>query len=237
MAEPAYKQIQNHILDAIKTGTLTPGMQIPTEMDLAASFNVSRMTVNKALTALSSQGILTRVAGRGTFVAEAKVETPLISVVDFAEEIRNRGHRHHTQVLGHRWQMVFDDLAMALGMANGTEAGYCEVLHYENDLPLILEKRYVNPIHIPEFMAQDFSLITPTAYLLAHYPLTEIEHTVEAIFADAVSAKSLQINVNDPCLLTTRRTWGEGTLVSYARILAAGSRYKLRSRYFANTMS
>lgn len=234
MSEPAYKRIQNHILQAISQGQLSPGMQIPTEMDLARSFNVSRMTVNKAITGLSSQNILTRIAGKGTFVAEAKVETPLIHIVDFAQEIRNRGHHHHAEVLSHKWRLVYDDQALALGVANGAQAGYCEILHYENDLPLILEKRYVNPAYVAEFMAQDFTQITPTAYLLAHYPLTEIEHTVEAISADAAQAQCLQINLNDPCLLTTRRTWGEGILVSYALILAAGHRYKLRSRYFPN---
>ncbi|MBP6117229.1 MAG: UTRA domain-containing protein [Neisseriaceae bacterium] len=237
MSEPAYKRIQNHILQAISQGELSAGMQIPTEMDLAHRFKVSRMTVNKALTGLSSQNILTRIAGKGTFVAETKVETPLIHVVDFAEEIRNRGHQYRAEVLVHKWLLVYDNQALALGVANGAQAGYCEILHYENDLPLILEKRYVNATYLTEFLAQDFTQITPTAYLLAHYPLTEIEHTVEAISADAQQAQCLQITVNDPCLLTTRRTWGEGILVSYALILAAGQRYKLRSRYFPNALS
>ncbi len=231
MNQPVYKHIQSHILAAIEQGEWPAGTQIPTEMDLAAQFSVSRMTVNKAITALSAQKILTRVAGRGTFVADRKVELPLMQIVDFADEIRLRGQKHHVRVLRHDWQDVFDEQALMLGMANGARAGYAEVLHFENDAPLILEQRYVNPVHVPEFMQQDFGRITPTAYLLGHFPLTEIEHTVEAVAASEHSAALLQLAHGAPCLQVSRRTWCEDVLISYARFVAAGSRYKLRSRY------
>jgi len=47
-----------------------PGGKLPSEDQLAADFGVSRMTVRRAVDQLVSQGVLSRVQGRGTFVAE-----------------------------------------------------------------------------------------------------------------------------------------------------------------------
>lgn len=231
MSIPAYKRIQSYILNDIDSGVLSPGSQIPTEMALAEQFDVSRMTVNKAIVGLSNRQILTRIAGKGTFVTKKKAELPLMQIVDFAEEIQLRGKIHHAEVIIHQWQSVFDEQALRLGMADGTQAGYCEVLHFEDATPLLLESRFVNPAHVPEFMAQDFSKITPTAYLLKHFPLTEIEHTIEAISGDVGATELLALAPDSPCLQITRRTWYKDILISFVQFTAAGSRYKMRSRY------
>ncbi len=53
---------------------------------------------------------------------------------------------------------------------------------------------------------------------------------MEAVLPSAGEAGLLQIRVDSPCLLLHRRTWSEGHLVSYARLLSPGSRYKLSSK-------
>ena len=61
-------------------------------------------------------------------------------------------------------------------------------------------------------------------------PLSEMEHVVEAVLPSAGEAGLLQVRVDTPCLLLHRRTWSDGCLVSYARLLSPGSRYKLSSK-------
>lgn len=231
MAQPAYKRIQHYILSQIDSDKLKPGEQIPTEMALATQFSVSRMTVNKAIVELSQQHILTRIAGKGTFVTQQQAELSLTEITDFAEEIQLRGQQYRTHVLTQEWRTITGEIASQLSMADGETAGYCEILHIENNTPLIWESRYVNPLHVPGFMHQDFSTITPTAYLLKHSPLTEMEHTVEAINVNNKLAEKLHITPQIPCLQITRRTWSDGILISYTQLVSAGSRYQLRSRY------
>lgn len=65
---PIYLSIAQDIVDQIKEGKLKAGDQLMTEAQLCEKYNVSRMTVNKALTNLVVRGYINRTAGRGSFV-------------------------------------------------------------------------------------------------------------------------------------------------------------------------
>ena len=67
----AYRNLAAQIRDAIRNGEYADGRQLPTEEQLSASYSVSRQTVRRAMQDLVSEGIIYRVAGRGTYpVAE-----------------------------------------------------------------------------------------------------------------------------------------------------------------------
>ena len=67
----AYRTLATQIRDAIRNGEYADGRQLPTEEQLAATYPVSRQTVRRAMQDLVSEGIIYRVAGRGTYpVAE-----------------------------------------------------------------------------------------------------------------------------------------------------------------------
>jgi GntR family transcriptional regulator len=67
----AYRTLAAQIRTAIRNGDYADGRQLPTEEQLAASYSVSRQTVRRAMQDLVSEGIIYRVAGRGTYpVAE-----------------------------------------------------------------------------------------------------------------------------------------------------------------------
>ena len=78
--KPKYIQIEDSILDQIKSGSLRPGDQILTEVELCDTFQVSRMTVNKAIQSLASKGYINRVAGKGSFVTNVHVQKPIVRV-------------------------------------------------------------------------------------------------------------------------------------------------------------
>lgn len=67
---PLYMQVHNFIENRIRQGELQPHDRIPTEKELMDQFQVSRITVVNALAALVKEGIIYRVPGRGSFVAE-----------------------------------------------------------------------------------------------------------------------------------------------------------------------
>jgi len=68
-AAPAWQQIENAVIDAIRRGRLTPGVALPGTRDLAARIGVNRKTVQQAYDELAAQGWLTTEATRGTFVS------------------------------------------------------------------------------------------------------------------------------------------------------------------------
>ena len=67
-APALYLQLTTHFRDQIARGALPPGSQLPTELDLASTFEVSRNTVRQAMQVLVNDGLLERTQGRGTFV-------------------------------------------------------------------------------------------------------------------------------------------------------------------------
>ncbi|AXK39008.1 histidine utilization repressor [Crenobacter cavernae] len=229
-ATPRYQQIKDSIVDGIRDGRFPPGSRIPSELDLAASFGVSRMTVNKAIRDLAEAGLVNRIAGSGTFVAEAKAVSPLLDINNIAEEIRARGHTHSAEVLAIGRVPASDAVAVPLGVRLGDAVGHTLIVHFENGVPIQLEDRYVNLAWAPDYLAQDFTRITPNQYLMEACPLTDIEHTVEAVLAGPAEQAALDIAAAEPCILVHRRTWSGPHLVSFARLWHPGSRYKLRSQ-------
>jgi GntR family transcriptional regulator, histidine utilization repressor len=104
-------------------------------------------------------------------------------------------------------------------------------VHRENGVPIQLEDRYVNPAAAPDFAAQDFSRVPPSAYLLRTVPLDEVEHVVDAVIPGREEARLLKIAEGVPCLVLTRRTWSGGTPVTWVRCIHPGPRYRLGARF------
>lgn len=67
-SEPRYLTIYNHLKEQIVTGILKPDEQLPTELQLAKTYDVSRITSKRALTELESHGLIYRQQGSGSFV-------------------------------------------------------------------------------------------------------------------------------------------------------------------------
>lgn len=231
-ASPLYKQIKQFILDNIETGHWPVGHRISTELELTEQFNVSRMTVNKAIRDLVSDGKLQRRPRLGTFVCapEEKAESPLLDIRNIADEVISRGKNYHSKVLKQVALAADENVATKLGVMLGSQVFYSEIIHFANKSPLQLEVRWVNCRYAPHYLEQNFSLITPNQYLSQNCPLSAIEHTVEAIIPDSHTKQLLQLTSNEPCLLLNRRTWSGDKLISSALLYHPGSKYKLTSK-------
>jgi GntR family transcriptional regulator len=90
---PLYLRLQERIKSAIERGDLRPLDALPGERDIAEAFQVSRVTVRKALAALVEIGLLKQRQGSGTFVASPpqRVEQALSRLTSFSEDMRLRG--------------------------------------------------------------------------------------------------------------------------------------------------
>lgn len=230
-ATPRYRQLKELIIERISSGELRPQDRVPSENELVDSTGVSRMTANRALRELDNEGYVDRVAGVGTFVADFKAVSHVLEVRNIADEITRRGHEHSASVLVSTETPADRDASTALHTEIGTILLHVQLVHLENGIPIQLEDRYVLPDFAPEFLKQDFSKVTPSAYLSSVSPLQEAEHVVRAAMPDAVTKQQLDMSDGEPCLLVTRRTWAHGKPVSFARLHHPGSRFELSGHY------
>jgi len=221
--------IKDHICKMIESGEWLQHSKVPSENVLAEQFSVSRMTARRALQELTEQGLLIRSQGAGTFVATFKSQSSLLEIRNIADEIQDRGHQHHALQLTLTAVELNNEIAILLGLGEGDNAYYSEVLHFENDEPIQLEQRYVSSKLVPNYLQQDFTKITPHEYLSSEAPLTEATHEIEAILATSNICKLLAIETNTPCLQVKRRTWSSQGVVSLATLTAAGHKYRLGS--------
>ena len=189
------------------------------------------MTANRALRELTDEGYLERVAGVGTFVADLKAASHVLEVRNIADEIALRGHEHSAAVLQRSATSADSVSAAALQTGAGEPLLHVRLVHFENGVPIQLEDRYVVPQFAPEFLQQDFTKTTPSAYLSAVSPLQEAEHVVRAEMPDATTRRKLAMQHGEPCLVVTRRTWAHGRPVSFARLCHPGSRFELSGHY------
>ncbi len=231
--EPALslgQMVRNHVLSKIEAGEWAEGARIPSETQLVGLLGVSRMTVHIALRDLSAEGVLVRRQGAGTFVAPRRSQSTFLELRNIHDEIEARGNRHSTEVL--KLETVFCDLALAteLNVPPGSAVFHSVLLHRENDRPLQIEDRFVNPRFSPDYLEQDYTRITPNVHLMAAGPLEEVEHVIQAVPADDTTRALLDMATGDPVLLLRRRTWSRGMIASSARLLHPGTRFSLAGR-------
>lgn len=226
-----FRQVKDFIASRIQDGTWRPGDKLPSENDLVKQFDISRMTVNRALRDLVQQGRIRRVAGVGSFVADEKPQANLLQIASLATDIRRRGHDYACQVIVVERMSASLEVAAALGLTTGASVFHSLCVHLENGVPMQLEDRYVNPSMVPQFIQQDFEREQPGDFLVRTVLFDEMEHVVDAVLPNQEQARLLEIETGQPCLLLTRRTWQRETPITIVRCLHPGMRYRLGSRF------
>jgi len=229
--KPRYTEVMQFLMDSIKEKKWVAHDRVPSENELTEMFNVSRMTARRALQELADDGILYRKKGMGSFVSPPKHESALLKVQNIADEAKTKGHEFRSKVLKLKHAPLPADVAEIWGMQPGTEVFHSIIIHFEDNLPVQFEERYVNPQVAPEYLYQNYNYYTPNSYLMKATPLTQVDQSVEAIPATAELAEMLRVDKNSPCLSITRMTWAYEAPATYSKLIHPGARYKLTGRF------
>jgi GntR family histidine utilization transcriptional repressor len=226
-----YAQVKQALKAGLAEGRWRSGDLMPSEAELVTQFGVSRMTVNRALRELQSEGMVDRVQGVGTFAAQLHRLSATLTIRDLHEEIEARGHRHHAKVHLVREELASAALAKQLGLATGAPVYHSLIVHHDDGVALQCEDRYVNPASAPDYLNVDFTRTTPTQHLLEVAPLWQAQYTIEASRPTAQEARLLGIGDDDPCLVVVRRTVSRGLSVTLARLVHPGVLYQLEGQF------
>jgi len=226
-----YAKVKAFLKEGLAGGRWVPGDQMPSEAELVQQFEVSRMTVGRAIRELQAEGFVTRVQGVGTFAAHLSRVSSTLTIRDLHDEITARGHTHQTTVVFVKKEKAKAELATQMGVEPGDAVFHSLIVHSENGVPLQCEDRYVNPACAPDYLGVDFQTITPTQYLLQVAPLWEAQYAIEAGAPTAQEAQLLGIATQDPCLIVVRRTTNRGVPITLARLVHPGTRYQISGAF------
>jgi len=226
-AQPLYRQVKQHILERIENGGLPINARAPSEAEIVEAFGVSRMTANRALNELAKEGLLVRIAGSGTFVADRRARGELVALRDIAVELAERGHAHAVDVLAHEKVVASREMAAAFETRAGAPLVHALLLHRRDGEPVLLEDRLVSAGLAPGYLDIDLTRVSSYAYLMEVAVLQKVEHTIRAEPASADAARRLKTAKGAPCLVVRRRTWSRGEVASVATLTYAGDRYEM----------
>lgn len=235
-ARPLYQVIRNAIESRIMSGELRPGDRIPAEHELMAHYGCSRMTVNKALSALASAGLIARQRRRGSFVTQPRIHMAALQIPDIREEIEKRGHRYALRLVARETLDAESASGTMLRLPPHGKLLALRCVHLADDRPFAVEERLINLAAVPAVADTDFAATPPGSWLLAHVPWTEAEHRITAVAAGEAAAL-LAVSADKPCLALERWTWREAESITWVRTVFHGDNFDLTAHFTAHAAS
>ncbi len=136
--EPAYVQLVNILKRAIASGQYQAGDQLPTEGELCAAYDVSPMTVRRAIGMLLDQDAVSTTRGRGTFVQPLRLATATFDLSEFHDLLADEAVT--ARMIEVRVLPAGPRAAANLAVADGTRVVSIRRILQRGDEPLIYHR-------------------------------------------------------------------------------------------------
>jgi GntR family transcriptional regulator len=212
--------------------SLPPGSPLPSERELAERFELARMTLRGEIERLAAEGLVYRIHGRGTFVAEPRVAQEA-TFSSFSEDMRARGLTPGSIVRSVSLTEADGFLAGALELAPGAPVVCLDRVRTADGEPLAVEQAFVPAESFPGIEVEDFSSASLFEVLRRRYgvELRDAHQRVVAVAIEGDDADALGAEEGQPGLsFYTLARDGAGTPVYYAVSLFRGDRYEVSLR-------
>ena len=224
-----YKIIETDIINAIQDGKFKPGEKLPGEVELCEKYNVSRVTVRKAILNLASAGKVYRRAGDGTYVSEKPYVNTTGQARSFSEDMIQNGKKPGSVLLNFKISKAKKNefIAEKLRLKENESFYEIERLRTGDGIPIAISYSY-----IPFKMMPDFNIDRVTSGSLYSYfnelyelDLVKKERTMSAVMPTKEQKKALKIS-DEPLLKVCHPSYTKtGAIVEYSETYYVGSRF------------
>lgn len=222
---PLYLQLADVLREQIENGALKENEQIQTEKELSEVYNVSRITVRKALEVLTEEELLTRKQGMGTFVSGKKLVRSLNTLMSFSQSCIMSGKKPGTKFLSADIVEAMPNDINLLKVQKDEKIIRIRRLRYCDDIPVMIEENHF-PRKYAYLLSEDLN--RPLYQTLAEHNVILKFGTkkIGICYATREEAAELEVNENE-ALLYMRDTCMDinGQPVYYGKNIINSDRY------------
>ncbi|MGP7959249.1 GntR family transcriptional regulator [Sanguibacter sp. A247] len=202
-----------------------PHTRLPTERDLAAELDVSRPTVRQALAHLEVDGLVYRVQGAGTFVADPRI-TKSIELTSFSEDMRSRGLVPGSRMIVGQTLDAGPRVGPALGISPASDVIHLERVRTADGSPVCHEDVWLPGWLGAELVEEVMGASLYEALLRRGVSVVRAEQTIAATVLDPRTAELLDAPPHSAALHVTRTSYDvRGRAVEHAVTTYRGDRY------------
>jgi GntR family transcriptional regulator len=188
---PLYYQLKEILLEFINRSSV--GSALPTEEKLCELYGISRPTARQAIRELEMSGNLIRKKGKGTFIAEPKINQDFLTdIEDFEERMKRFGYITSAKVLELKEAICEDRACHALKLPLGTKVYFLRRLIYANETPMVLALSQLPSEKFPGFAEIDFTKQSLIDIIRGTYGYT-IRKVIKKIEAKIISDFEAQL--------------------------------------------
>ncbi len=229
-SQSLFSQLEEILREGIEDGLWKPGEPIPSERELSRIYEMSRMTVRKAIDRLVTAGFLYRVDGKGTFVSEPKVSYQALTLAGLREQTLKLGYSPSTKLMGIERVLPSETIAANLAIPTDKPVFLIERVVYANDVPLALHRSYIPEFLCPGLPKFDLDNASLYAILKEKYGITiqKASEMLETTLASVRESLLLGVEPGSPMFLLRITTYdNEPKPVEYVKVIFRGDRVQL----------
>lgn len=233
---PRYVEIQQYLAKKIRDGEFREGDLLPTEQELQKMFGVSRITVTTALREMVKDGIIYRVQGKGTFVAETKKELDIYKMVNtsIAENAYDLHASGVHRLVEAKEEHPGEKVSSILGLKPHERAVRIERVKLVDQRPFSVERTWLPEKLYPGILGKDLESAYIIELMKEDYGIHLARNVMyaEPVLSDGNISKHLEVKKGSPILLWAVENYDrEGMPVGYTEAYIRGDRAKFVIRH------
>lgn len=229
-ATPLYSQLKNKLQEEIDLGLRKPGSKLPTEFELSKEYGISRVTVRKALAELTEQGYLERKSGKGSFVAQKKIQKGLSGeLMSFSKMCESMGLKPGAKTIKIALEEPSSALRERMGLAEDSRILVLERIRYADNEPVMLEIN-IFPESFDFLFSENLNNQSLFEILKNKHNIvmSNSHKTIQIVFSDQDVSKKLNLSKGYPLMrIDSELSDANHRFVNISTQLCIGDKFKL----------
>ncbi|ASK62415.1 transcriptional regulator [Virgibacillus phasianinus] len=203
---PLYQQVRGYLKEKIISGEWEVGYQLPTEKELASQFDVSSITIKRAVLELVNEGLLHRQSGKGTFVTQIE-EKDISKFVSLKNESWEQHHHPH-KLLSFKKDPAGRKVGKLLEIKPDEDVYKINRLKIQNDSPVVIEHSFIPSALFPDLQQSDIDNDLLYNIFIKKYgaQLKKARIYFSTILADEYEANLLEVPIGEQLFVFERYT-------------------------------